>query len=588
MKNEILNGQEIFQLFKSGVEEIERNKDLLNKINVFPVADGDTGSNLLYTLKSALSFSNDSDSAIETLKSISEQAITFARGNSGIIFSEFIHGLSFYNGSEQLNVIDFIELVHQSSTRLYEVVKNPIEGTILTVIRKWSIYLKSINVISFNDLFELSLPIIKQGVDETEKELKDLQKYKVPDSGAMGFYLFIEGFSKYINGETGRVTNDWKQFETLEIVEDFIDEKYRYCTQFYIKDIHVDLSQLINVLEKYGDSIAYSGDEKYLNIHLHTDEPWKVSNLFYNAGIIVNSKVDDMAIQNKHREKKQKIGILTDSIADIGQELIDQYDIGVISMNLMVNQNVFLDKKTIQIEDFLEYVKVGHEFPTSSQPNDQQIQYELGHYLDYYDQLLVITVSSHLSGTYQGFAKYLEKHPELKNRIVLIDSYLNSGGQGLFVKKVAQLIQGEESIDNVLMKIINLRSRIKIYVALNDFENLSRSGRVNKKVATIAHKLNMKAILSLDQDGKGKAYGFSLSSKHVEKKILSEIDTALKHGNIDEYVLFYTNESKDFEKFKNKVQERIKKEPIYCVPISSATALHVGRDSLAIAFVGEV
>ncbi len=588
MKNELLNGQELFRLFKSGVEEIERNKDLLNKINVYPVADGDTGSNLLYTLKSAITFSNSSDSASEILKSISEQAIIFARGNSGIIFSEFIHGLSFYSVSEQLTVLEFIELVNRSSIRLYEVVKNPIEGTILTVIRKWSAYLKAIKVESFNDLFELSLPIIKKGVDETTKELKDLQKYKVPDSGAMGFYLFMEGFSKSINGDDKEYYSDWKQFESLEIVEDFIDEKYRYCTQFYVKDIRCELSQLVKELEIFGDSIAYSGDEKYLNIHLHTDVPWKVSNVFYKYGTIVNSKVDDMSMQNKHRDKKQRIGILTDSIADISQDIIDQYDIGMLPINLMVNQNVFLDKKTIKIEEFLNYAQDSIEFPSSSQPNDQQIQYELGHYLDYYDQLLIITVSNHLSGTYLGFERYLDNNPELKKRIVLIDSLLNSGGQGLFVKKVAEIVQNENRLEDVLDEILSIRSKIKIYVALNNFENLSKSGRVNKKIATFANKLNMKAILSLDQNGKGKVFGFSLSRKYTEKRILEKIKEALSKGIIDEYVLFYTNESEDFTAFKNKVSLLIKKEPLYCVPISSATALHVGRDSIAIAYVGEL
>lgn len=585
MKNEIINGLELFQLFKSGVEEIERNKDLLNRINVFPVADGDTGSNLLYTLKSALSFTSNSESTRETLKSISENAVTYARGNSGIIFSEFIHGLSFYNVNDQLNVVDFIELIHLSSNRLYEVVKNPIEGTMLTVIRKWSLYLKSIQTTTFNDLFNLSLPIIKKSVEETTKELKDLEKYKVPDSGAMGFYLFIEGFSNYINGVT-IANNTWKKFEALDIVEDFEQEKYRYCTQFYVKEIQCELNELVNELEVYGDSIAYSGDCDFLNLHMHTDVPWEVSKLFFNRGIIVNSKVDDMKLQNKQRNKKQKIGILTDSIADIDQNIIDQYNLGMISMNLLMDENVFLDKKTIKVDDFLNYVQKCKEFPSSSQPNDQQIQYELNHYLDYYDQLVIITVSSHLSGTYQGFKKYLDQHPELMNKVVLIDSYLNSGGQGLFVKKVAELVQDKNSVEEVIEQILVLRSKIKIYVALNDFGNLSRSGRINKQVATLAYKLKMKAILSLNEEGKGIANGFSLSSKSVENKIINKVHQAIQQGTIDDYVLFYTNETKDFEKFKNKIKEIIKKEPSYCVEISAATALHVGKDSIAIAFVG--
>ncbi|MEG0238732.1 DegV family protein [Anaerorhabdus sp.] len=585
MKNEI-NGQELYQLFKSGVNEIEKNKDLLNRINVFPVADGDTGSNLLYTLQSAVIYSENSNSAIDTLKSISDNAITYARGNSGIIFSEFIHGLSFYNQAEEIDVSNFIKMVNHSSDRLYEVVKNPIEGTVLTVIRKWSSYIESLNVSSFNDLFDLSLPILKQGVHETTKELKDLQKHKVPDSGAMGFYLLIEGFSHYINGTYETSTSDWKKFEEFELHEDFHDEKYQYCTQFFIKDIQGDLSNLIQELEMYGDSIAYSGDTKFLNLHMHTDQPWMISKLLYGKGNIVNSKVDDMKIQNKHRDHKEKIGIVTDSIADISQEVMDEYDIGLISMNLLMDNNVYLDKKTIQVDDFLKFVQNSKEFPSSSQPNDQQIKYEIGHFLDYYEKLILITVSKQLSGTHQGFLKVIENNPEFKGRVILVDSYLNSGGQGLFVKKVAELARASTSFEDLIQQIYIMRSRIEIYVALNNFENLSRSGRINTRIATFANQLKMKAILSLDKQGKGKAYGFSLRAKSLEKKIFKEIKKALKRGPIEEYVLVYSNESNAFQDFRNKVEALLNKAPSYCIPISSATALHVGKDSIAIAFVG--
>lgn len=583
MKNNNITGHDFYQLFKSGVNEVSKNKDLLNKINVFPVADGDTGTNLQYTLQSAVEYATISASITETLMSISQNAINYARGNSGIIFSEFIHGLAIFSHEQEMSVNDFIGTVSRSSKRLYEIVKNPAEGTILTVIRKWANFLENNQLNSFSELFEVSLPIIKKSVNETTNELKDLKKHKVPDSGALGFYLFIEGIKNSMYDIKNNATNEWKKYEDIEIVEEDFDGMYRYCTQFFVKNINIDINNLINELGSDGNSIAYSGDKEFLNLHLHTNEPWQISKVLARYGYIVNSKVDDMWIQNNYRKTKGKIGILTDSVADISKEILDSHEIHMISMNLIVDMNSYLDKKTIVLDDFLELIDKSSQFPVSSQPNDQQIRYELMHYLDFYEKIIILSVSSKLSGTYQGFMRFLDKNPEFNENVYLIDSFLNSGGQGLLVKQAATICKRDLAIEEIIKLIEQERENIKTFVVLNTFENLSRSGRINAKIASLANRFKMKAILSLDKEGNGKAYGFSLSSKSVENKVIKKVKSLTKDKEIQEYVLFYSSDNDEYKKFKKKMEMLIGKDPTYCVEISSATALHVGKNSFAIA-----
>lgn len=586
MFNQKINGNDLYRLFQSGVNQIVINKELLNRINVFPVADGDTGSNLIYTLQSAVDFSSPNESFSDMIKMLSDNAVIYARGNSGIIFSEFIRGLSILCENNEIDMDSFKLAVNGATNHLYTVVKNPIEGTILTVIRTWSKYLETIDAKSFDELFDISLPIIKKSVNETTQQLKDLKKHNVPDSGAMGFYLFMEGFVELIHGYSRINENhDWQHFMDIEIMQDFDNDLYRYCTQFSLKDLSISKNQLQEQLTLFGDSIACAGTEKYINLHIHTDAPWQVSKYLKSISKIVNSKVDDMALQNSFRSEKGKIGILTDSVADLDEQTIKELGINLISTNLNVGEHVFLDKKTIKLNDFFVYMDESIEFPSSSQPNDQQIKYCLNTLLQCYEKIIVITVSRQLSGTYQGFYNHIKKTSEYEGIVYLIDSYLNSGAQGLLVKKAAEIVLKNDDIEEDIMQIEKTRSSIKTYVALNNFENLSKSGRINKGVATLANKINMKAILTLDDTGKGEAYGFSLYYKSIENKILKQIKKSLDDKPIEEYVIFYSNKNELTDRFTEKVEKLIKKSPSYCTVISSTTALHVGRDSIAIAYM---
>ena len=240
MKKTILDGNDFFKLFSYGASEVISNRDKLNKINVFPVADGDTGNNLVFTLNSVLDYAEVKDSVYETLKSMAEASLSGARGNSGVIFAQYIAGLaSETKGKASIMLHDFANASKNSAYGLYNALSNPVEGTMLTVIKDWSNYIvdNHKNYDSFDDLFEESVGYASKSLDNTKEQLEILKKNDVVDSGAKGFVLFLEGALRYLRGE---VLPEIKRFSLSDLSashDSLIHEEssYRYCTECIIK-----------------------------------------------------------------------------------------------------------------------------------------------------------------------------------------------------------------------------------------------------------------------------------------------------------------------------------------------------------------
>lgn len=193
MEIKYLDGRRLYYAFLSGSREVIASRKELNKINLFPVADGDTGTNLARTLSVVRNEAVQNKSLALTLNSMGEAALKGAVGNSGIIFAQFINGLK--NNIEQADSIDlnkFVQAVEKAVDYTYQGLNNPVEGTILTVMRDWSESLKKTNNQSgdFSEVMESSLKIACQSLKKTRNQLPVLKEAGVVDSGAQAFVLF--------------------------------------------------------------------------------------------------------------------------------------------------------------------------------------------------------------------------------------------------------------------------------------------------------------------------------------------------------------------------------------------------------------
>jgi DegV family protein with EDD domain len=587
MKIKYLNGERLYYAFISGAKEVIENRKELNKINVFPVPDGDTGTNLSRTLSMVIKNVIADKSIKVTLDSMGEAALKGAIGNSGIIFAQFINGLKESIDSEnRLSVNNFVIMIENAVDFTYQAISEPVEGTMLTVMKDWSKALKELK--SKTDDFEVimqeSLKTAKKSLEKTKDQLEVLKKAQVVDSGALGFIYFLKGILEFI--ETGNIEDINNINISLDVEENVLDEKseikYRYCTEAYLEDVNIDFKSLNEKLSQYGDSLITAGDKKKMRVHIHTNKPAEFFSTLNQHSTIIDQKVDDMLIQyNIKYNRKSEIALVTDSIADLPQKYIDENQIHVIPINLIIDNTNYLDKITITHDKFYDLVDNSEEYPTSSQPSIKSVEDKLSFIADHYNKILIITVSSNLSGTYQTIKSAVEKINS-DTEVEIIDSKLDSGAQGLLVMEAWEKIDEGKNFEDIVSYLENIKNNIYIYVSVDNFEYMVRGGRVSPLKGKLAKLLNLKPIVSLDKEGNGIAFAKAFSKKGNNKKIKEIVTKHLSEEGIKRYSIVHGDGIERAKNYKEMFTNLLGKKPDYIEPISPVIALSAGRNSVAI------
>jgi len=587
MKIKYLNGERLYYAFISGAKEVIENRKELNKINVFPVPDGDTGTNLSRTLSMVIKNVIADKSIKVTLDSMGEAALKGAIGNSGIIFAQFINGLKESIDSEnRLSVNNFVIMIENAVDFTYQAISEPVEGTMLTVMKDWSKALKELR--SKTDDFEVimqeSLKTAKISLEKTKDQLEVLKKAQVVDSGALGFIYFLKGILEFI--ETGNIEDINDINISLDVEENVLDEKseikYRYCTEAYLEDVNIDFKSLNEKLSQYGDSLITAGDKKKMRVHIHTNNPADFFSTLNQHSTIIDQKVDDMLIQyNIKYNRKSEIALITDSIADLPQKYIDENQIHVIPINLIIDNTNYLDKITITHDSFYDLVDKSEEYPTSAQPSIKSVEDKLSFIADHYNKILIITVSSNLSGTYQTIKSAVEKiNSDIE--VEIIDSKLDSGAQGLLVMEALEKIDEGKNFEDIVSYLEKIKNNIYIYVSVDNFEYMVRGGRVSPLKGKLAKLLNLKPIVSLDNEGNGIAFAKAFSKKGNNKKIKEIVTKHLSEEGIKRYSIVHGDGIERAKNYEEMFTNLIGKEPDYIEPISPVIALSAGRNSVAI------
>lgn len=590
MKREYVDGFEFYKIFISGAKSVIRNKIHLNNINVFPVPDGDTGSNMEATLNSLINFTNVSFSFEETSKSMANATMLGARGNSGIIFAQYIKGIAeAANGYQTIHFKEFIDLNFYAAQKLINAISKPVEGTIITVIRSWAEYLKTNknSISSFEELFLNSIDTAENSLSKTTEQLEVLKKYNVVDSGAKGFVYFLEGIRRYIlDDDISEELNLFSDNINLNIIEiDNLDEnlEYRYCCECVILNSNYQKKELMESISTFGENLICIENDNKIKVHMHTNTPYKLFEKLYEFGTISIPKIDDMLIQSNMIKDKSDIAIVTDSIADIPQEILDKYNVYTINLNIQIGESQFVDKIGISREMVYNYMN-SETYPTSSAVNKMQIEIILKRILQNYKNIIVITVSSKLSGMYNLLSNVVE-NLNYDGNIEIIDSKLNSVAQGLLVYKAIELLSQGKDFETIIEQIKLNISKLEIYVALNTIKNVMKSGRVDKRLVKLASNAHIKLSISLDREGNGTVFGWGTSYGRIVQKILNIAKTKKINNEVLQYAISYSGKCKKAVIFAEKLEMLIGFPPLFITEISSVTALHVGEDAVAVSFL---
>ncbi|SCZ79118.1 DegV family protein [Acidaminobacter hydrogenoformans] len=598
MTTDSINGRHVYYAILAGANEVIQNKSELDRINVFPVPDGDTGANLTSTMKAVMENIRLEEEVDLVLSSAADGALMGARGNSGLIFAQLIYG--WYMEVKNKETLTQDELIHSlqgALKRLYGVMLNPVEGTILTVVREWihSLERHKDKAATILDYAERTLSDSGAAVRKTTEMLEQLRKSNVVDAGAKGFYHFLEGIKHYIeHGEAGiekiSVIPSEAHPRSAEAHETL--GEFRYCCETLLtrqekgKDKGLKVETIRGIAERFGDSLVIAGGEDKLRVHLHTNEPEPLFDALSKVGKLDAIKVDDMKIQVDIRNhRKYPFAIVTDTIADVPQAYIDEHQISVIPLQLEIGGVVHLDRVTLSVGHFYEINKTLKDQPQSSMPAIKNVENLLMFLSDYYEAILVLAVSDKLSGTY-AMIKSLEPLITKRGRkIEVLNTLKNSGGQGLMVKKAVDMAREGKSFEEVVESMRAMRDRVKILVSVDTVKYLERSGRVSRSVGKVAKIIGLKPLMTLDREGHGKAYGGKLTFKGVMKKLVKSVSEDIEKYGLEEYVIVHGACMDRALELARVFEELTGKPPEYIAEISSVVGATAGDGATAIAYL---
>ena len=332
MKPDLADGQTLQEMFASGTAWLEKSAPDINAINVFPVPDGDTGTNMVLTMKFALEEARlNSDSSVSSVaKSMAHGALMGARGNSGVILSQFWRGLAKgLEGKSHFNGNDFAKALAGASQAAYKGIVNPVEGTILTVLKDAS---KAAQEAVKNDgslvsVLEAAVKAAEESVARTPSLLPVLREAGVVDAGGQGLYVLLEGALQFLKGEAHKIQYRKPRLVVAEAelvpravqMPTQLETPHGYCTNFILEGRKLDLGKIEKDLKKKGQSLIVTGDETLVRVHIHSFEPGGILRYATRLGKLHQITINNMDDQYAEFIKMQR-------------ERMPQVDIAVITV----------------------------------------------------------------------------------------------------------------------------------------------------------------------------------------------------------------------------------------------------------------
>ena len=490
---------------------VAAGREEINRINVFPVPDGDTGTNFSLTLRSvadALRALGDAPLGV-TAKTAARGAVLGARGNSGMMLAHFLLGVSdSLDGLPQATAQEMARAVRAGVERLYASLDDPREGTILTVARESADAAEraaadspDISVFMSRMLAEGEVSLAK-----TPQLMAALREAGVVDAGGKGFVRMLEGVVRYIDGDPILPA---APIETGEFaipaadVEVAADKDFQYCTEVMVKGEQLPAANDVRAqMRTFGGSIQVVVAGDLLKIHVHTDTPDAVFTYAARWGAIESTKAEDMRAQHRqlsHHESKRTVAIVADSSADLSDAVLDRHGIALVPLQVMFGEETYRDRVELKPDDFYRKMRTSKVHPTTSQPTIADFVRVLRDARAEAPDVVAVLMSSRLSGTYN--AGQTAARTGGIGAVHFVDSASASLGVGMLALRGAELAELGWRGPEIAEELRRIRGQSGCFITVDRFDNLLRSGRVTRGKAWIAGMLDVKPVLQLDALG---------------------------------------------------------------------------------------
>lgn len=506
-----VDGPRLARAVYAAAEWVTAGRDEINRLNVFPVPDGDTGTNFSLTLRAVADACRalGDESLWLTARTMARGAVLGARGNSGMMLAHFLMGFSeSLDGLATANAPRIAHALSHGADTLYASLDEPKEGTILTVAREAAAAAERAAHDS-PDIAEFMRRMLLEGeiaLAHTPELLAVLKEAGVVDAGGKGFMRMIEGVVRFIEGDpiVSASMEDSAPFSFPAAEVNVAAERdYQFCTEFIVRGEQLPASNEVRAaMHQFGGSVVAAVITDILKVHVHTDTPEAVFTFAGRWGNLTFRKADDMRAQHRalsHLERRP-VAVVTDTSADLPDAVLDRHHIALVPLQIVFGDAAYLDRVGMKPEELYRRLKSARQLPTTSQPTPADFVRIFRSALEEADEVVAVLLGSALSGTFQA-AQAAIRAAGL-TRIELVDSKAATLSVGLLALRGAELAESGWRAPDIARELERVRRQSGLYLTVDTYDNLIRSGRVSRGKAWLAGMLDVRPILGLDLDGR--------------------------------------------------------------------------------------
>ncbi len=585
-----VDGGRLRRSLLAAADRVQTARTELNRINVFPVPDGDTGTNFSLTMRAvaeAMRQIPPRAPLMETARAAARASVREARGNSGMLLAHFLLGFTEALADQlRATASEVAAAFRRGADRLEEALDEPIEGTILTVSREAALEAERAAERE-SDLASVMRATLRGSVEALERTpdlLPVLREAGVVDAGAKGFVYVLEGIVRLIDGASVTVASHGSAgrlppaaFATPEPTHDF-----RYCTQVLVRGPQLPgVSEIRSRLRLLGDSIVVTAIDDLLKVHVHTDHPDELFTVAAAWGVVESQQADDVREQHRRLSApRTKIALVADSSNDLPPELAAEIDLIQVPLQIAFGDEVLLDGIDVTQADLYRRLRAGAT-ATTSQPTPGAFQDAFGSAGDRADTVLAVLLGRSLSGTYGSAEAAARQVPE--PRPVLVDSRGASLGLGLLLLRAAELAREGWAASEIAAELCRVRDRSGMLFTVDRLDGLVRSGRVSAIKGWLGGLLDLKPILSVTPEGDVAPAGAARGRAGVMAKTLDLLDRALTPRPAALRLgVAHADCPTVAEQLANELEDRYRPRQLVVAPVTGALAVHTGLDAWGI------
>lgn len=587
-----LDGRRFRRLLIAGVHNVERHRAELDRINVFPVPDGDTGTNLALTLRSIAAAVRPLDSRAlgEVVRSAADASVLGARGNSGMLFSHLLLGFAEAVGDRpRAAAADVAHAFRAAADRLRDVLDDPREGTILTVASDMA---AAGDADARDDLARWLhdvQAVARDSLARTQELLPALTEAGVVDAGARGLVEFFEGVVQLVEGRlsanelAASPTHEDSGGPSLYAAREAgvgADEG-RYCTQVAIRGNIPTTAELRSALAGLGTSTLVVRSADVAKVHIHSDRPDDVVEVLGRFGAIASKRVEDTMLAGT---ATHHTAVLTDSAADLPRAWVERHGVTVVPLQVIVGDSVYRDGVDLQSDELLELMlDPANPLPKTSQPSPAAFRAACRRAVDHgAEEVLGVFVSGAVSGTLASATAVLREFDEVPT--VAVDSRSGSLGVGLLVIRAIELLERGLALTDVVAELRRVRDQSNVFFTVDTMEYLLRSGRIGRARAWLGGMLDLKPILTLTAEGRIVPIDRARGREAVVERVLGLVDERVGESREIRFGVAHFGASETADEIARLLRSRYPAREVLVGPAAAALGVHTGPGAWALAY----